>query len=172
MITEAATIEPGPSETSSDQGCPSHPFAMQFATHKNTSPVSALLRAMAMSGNERVSVNRIDCGSSEEDRQNYPVGLKVVAMLKPLDEWMSLPNENQKSNILGRSVLVTSLGLTKVKDEVQATTSLDGSSVKDFLGEVYRITANMLHFHKLILRIHRTHGQLPLKVQPTSSAYT
>ena len=167
-MTEADSNGPAPSQTGFDRGCSNHPYAMQFATHKNTSPVSALLRAMAMSGDEREKASNPQCGLSDENRQNF--SLKVGAMLKHLDEWMSLPNENQKSNILGRSVLVTSLGLARMKEEIQEVTSLDGSSVKDFLGEVCRITANMLHFHKLILYIHRTHGHWLLNMQSTKTS--
>ena len=167
-MTEADSNGPAPSQTGFDRGCSNHPYAMQFATHKNTSPVSALLRAMAMSGDEREKASNPQCGLSDENRQNF--SLKVGAMLKHLDEWMSLPNENLKSNILGRGVLVTSLGLARMKEEVHEITSLDGSSVKDFLGEVCRITANMLHFHKFILYIRRTHGHLLLSMQSTETS--
>lgn len=151
MNTRGAVIGYESSDTEAGQRCPSHPFAMPFATPKNTSPVSALLRAMAMSDEEQVRAGSVDCNKKNCD--DAVTSSKLRAMLKPLDDWMRLPNENQKSNILTQSVLVTSLGLTEVKDEIQEIISVDGSSVKHFLGEANKKTFTILRFHILTLFI-------------------
>lgn len=107
----------------------SHPCAMKGATEKNTSPVSAFLRALAMSENRYDSKRKADeVDGSEGLTQN------VLSMLGPLDEWMSLPEETQGSLILRQSLLVTSPGLIRAKEDDDDETPYSGQAVKDLLG--------------------------------------
>ena len=102
---------------------------MKGSTEKNTSPVSALLRALAMCENRYDRKRKADeVDGSESTAQN------VHSMLGPLDEWMSLPDENQGSLILRQSLLVTSPGLIRAKEEEDDETPYSGQAVKDLLG--------------------------------------
>lgn len=114
------------------------PTAMPFATECNTSPVSALLRVVAMSDKRNISTivdgNAVDklcvnvCNDGQETQLN------ARKMLKPIDEWMSRLDESQTSLILRRSKLVTSTGLAATKDDDDEEAPQIGSSVKDLLG--------------------------------------
>ena len=108
----------------------SHPCAMEGSTEKNTSPVSAFLRALAMCENRYDRKRKADeVDGSEGAPKN------VQSLLGPLDEWMSLPDENQGSLILGQSLLVTSPGLIKAEDDdCDDETPYSGQEVKDLLG--------------------------------------
>jgi hypothetical protein len=113
--------------------------AMPFATDCNTSPVSALLRAVAMSDKRdlstNVEANAVDklsvnfCNDNSQETQ-----LNARQLLKPIDEWMSRLDESQTSLILRRSKLVTSTGLAATKDDDDEEAPQIGSSVKDLLG--------------------------------------
>ena len=75
---------------------------MKGSTEENTSPVSALLRMLATCENRYDRKRKADeVDGSEGIAQN------ILSMLGPLDEWMSLPDENQGSSILQKSLLVT-----------------------------------------------------------------
>ena len=107
----------------------SHPCAMKGSTEKNTSPVSALLRTLATCENRYDRKRKADeVDGSEGIAQN------IISMLGPLDEWMSLPDENQGSSILRKSLLVTSPGLIKAGEEEEDETPYSGQAVKDLLG--------------------------------------
>lgn len=118
------------------------PSAMPFATERNTSPVFALLRVMAMSDEKQVlnisksveacAVDNLCvnvCNDIDQETQ-----LNAREMLKPIDEWMSRLDESQTSLILRRSKLVTSTGLAATKDDDDEEAPRIGSSVKDLLG--------------------------------------
>jgi hypothetical protein len=115
------------------------PSAMPFSTECNTSPVSALLRVMAMRDKRDISTvvesNAVDnlnvtvCNDISQEAQ-----LNARQMLKPIDEWMSRLDESQTSLILRRSKLVTSTGLAATKDDDDEEAPQIGSSVKDLLG--------------------------------------
>lgn len=123
------------------------PIAMPLATERNTSPVSALLRVLAMSENRLFEDIPTSLHDNATDRQCLNVRNDVAKealcnardMLKPIDEWMSLVEENQTSLILRKSLLVTSTGLAATKDEEDEEASQTGSSVKDLLGRFHII---------------------------------
>jgi hypothetical protein len=143
-------------EESADEILPSHSFAMPYATKENTSPISALLRVLAMGSQQQ---NK----SAEETELNHQLEIdnrkrkytivgdetknKMRMMLKPLDEWMSQPKEMQGSVILRQCVLVTSPGMRDVKgtEAADEDDNIDGSAVKDLLG----ISLISLYFHSL-----------------------
>jgi hypothetical protein len=125
---------------SEDEDMPSnYPFAMPYASNQNTAPISALLRALAMTDfQQQQSLN----GSKSSNQKGMKEGKgsldgisavsKVRLMLQPLDEWMSQPQEMQSSPILRRCLLVTSPGIQK--KHVEEENALDGSTVSDLLG--------------------------------------
>ena len=118
------------------------PSAMPFATECNTSPVSALLRVMAMIDKKEVDNTSAIIEGEALDKKCLNVcndvaqdtQLNARKMLKPIDEWMSRLDESQTSLILRRSMLVTSTGLAATKDDDDEEAPQMGSSVKDLLG--------------------------------------
>lgn len=118
------------------------PSAMPFATECNTSPVSALLRVMAMIDKKEVDNTSAMIEGKALDKKCLNVcndvaqdtQLNARKMLKPIDEWMSRLDESQTSLILRRSMLVTSTGLAATKDDDDEEAPQMGSSVKDLLG--------------------------------------
>lgn len=118
------------------------PSAMPFATECNTSPVSALLRVMAMIDKKEVDNTSAIIEGKALDKKCLNVcndvaqdtQLNARKMLKPIDEWMSRLDESQTSLILRRSMLVTSTGLAATKDDDDEEAPQMGSSVKDLLG--------------------------------------
>jgi hypothetical protein len=119
------------------------PSAMPFSTECNTSPVSALLRVMAMRDKSDISTvvksNAIDNLSvTVSNDTSQEAQLNARQMLKPIDEWMSRLDESQTSLILRRSKLVTSTGLAATKDDDDEEASQIGSSVKELLGSYSR----------------------------------
>jgi hypothetical protein len=115
---------------------------MPFETECNTSPVSALLRVMAMIDKKEVDNTSAIIEGKALDKECLNVcndvaqdtQLNARKMLKPIDEWMSRLDESQTSLILRRSMLVTSTGLAATKDDDDEEAPQMGSSVKDLLG--------------------------------------
>lgn len=127
---------------SEDDDMPSnYPFAMPYASKQNTAPISALLRALAMTdfqqqqslnGSKNSNQKGVKDGKGKGSLDGISAVSKVRLMLQPLDEWMSQPQEMQSSPILRRCLLVTSPGIQK--KQVEEETNLEGSTVKDLLG--------------------------------------
>lgn len=139
----------------------SHPCAMKGSTEKNTSPVSALLRTLAACENRYDRKRKADEVDGSEG-----IAKNIISMLGPLDEWMSLPDENQGSSILRKSLLVTSPGLIKAGEEEEDETPYSGQAVKDLLGLLD------MHVTCVISTVWRDHT-LKLRVQQcTTSVYS
>lgn len=109
-------------------------FSMPGATEENTSPISAVLRVLALS-DAPLHEGVITSGSNVGLEISSEAGHNAAAMLMPLDEWMCQPFEVQGLSILQRSLLVTSPGLVNIKDdEDEDNSTMNGSSIKDLLG--------------------------------------
>ena len=108
----------------------SRAFTMPGATEGNTSPISSVLRLLALDdvaqAAEITSVSKLGRESCTQAE------CSALAMLAPLDEWMSQPLELQGLSILRKSLLVSSPGLVSSKE-----TEMEGTSVNEFLGIVY-----------------------------------
>ena len=104
-------------------------FTMPGATEKNTSPISSVLRLLALDdvllqAAESTIVSKVGRKSCTEAEYN------ALAMLAPLDEWMIQPLEVSGLSILQKSLLVNSPGLVSSKE-----TAMGGASVNDLLGK-------------------------------------
>lgn len=133
---------------------PNYPFAMPYASKENTAPISALLRALAMTDYQQQQVLKViknnNYNGKEGKGSHEGIGAvnKVRLMLQPLDEWMSQPQEMQSSPILRRCLLVTSPGIQKKQVE-EENNILDGSTVKDLLGICSELNIEHLAFVSL-----------------------
>ena len=115
-------------------------FGLAGVTATNTSPISALLRVLAIS-NPRQPVKAIGHSTTIVVDATTEDESSAYAMLLPLDEWMSHRDKSDMT-VLRNSLLVTSPGMVSIKDdeeEEDEESTVTGTAVKDLLGTYWLI---------------------------------